>query len=243
MTNGHFLRVGLGIKERKEREKEQRRELIIDSGEKLFLKNGLNGTTMNEIAKACELSKGTLYLYFTSKEQLYLTIILRGMTILLDIMKRYQDAITDPVLRLEKIGEAYFDFYQQYPDHFKLMSNIIEQVGFSKDIIEVGSRLREQEKGVWSLITDIIHDGITRNMFRDDIDPLEVSMSLWGIMTFIINIMDHAKKTPGDIPENFHHPMSKVDFIRSLKINGNRIIFSILKNRPENFNFYDVKEC
>lgn len=69
----------MGPKERKEREKEHRREEIIKAGEKLFLKKGLYGTTMDEIARKCELSKGTLYLYFSSKEQLYFEIVCRAM--------------------------------------------------------------------------------------------------------------------------------------------------------------------
>lgn len=243
MTSGHFARIGLGTKERKEREKEQRRELIIDAGEKFFLKKGLHGTTMQEIAKACELSKGTLYLYFDSKEQLYLTIIHRAMTIMRAMMSANINAIEDPVLRLNKVGEAYYQFYVSYPEHFKLLSVIPEPDSeMFKDVTlqEIGMKLHEEEQGVWRLLSDIIVDGMERGIFRNDIDPLEVSMSLWGIKTFIINLMDHMEKLPKDIHEGLDHHMGKVDFMKSLEINKQRIIFSILKNPPADFDFYPV---
>ncbi|MDL1893205.1 helix-turn-helix transcriptional regulator, partial [Sphingobacteriales bacterium CHB3] len=52
----------MGIIERKEREKEQRREEIVTAAEKIFFEKGLAIATMDEIAEAAELSKGTLYL-------------------------------------------------------------------------------------------------------------------------------------------------------------------------------------
>ena len=59
----------MGIAERKEREKLQRRKDIIDAAEKVFFYRGFESATMDEIAEKVELSKGTLYLYFKSKEE------------------------------------------------------------------------------------------------------------------------------------------------------------------------------
>ncbi|MFX1452616.1 MAG: TetR/AcrR family transcriptional regulator, partial [Promethearchaeota archaeon] len=53
---------------RREREKEQRREDIIDAAEKLFLTQGFENTTMKQIANEAEYSKGTLYNYYKSKD-------------------------------------------------------------------------------------------------------------------------------------------------------------------------------
>ncbi|NJK86044.1 MAG: helix-turn-helix transcriptional regulator [Bacteroidales bacterium] len=72
----------MGISERKEREKEQRRSDIVDAAEKIFFKKGFEYATMDEIAEQAELSKGTLYLYFKSKEELLYAIHLRAMKII-----------------------------------------------------------------------------------------------------------------------------------------------------------------
>ena len=57
----------MGIHERKEREKEHRRDEILNAAQKVFFEKGLQSATMDEIAEAAELSKGTLYLYYGSK--------------------------------------------------------------------------------------------------------------------------------------------------------------------------------
>ncbi len=58
----------MGITERKEREKEERRKLILDYTKQLIIENGVEAVSMQDIAKKAELSKATLYLYFESKE-------------------------------------------------------------------------------------------------------------------------------------------------------------------------------
>ncbi len=77
----------MGIAERKEREKLQRRMDIIDAAEKVFFSRGFESATMDEIAGKAELSKGTLYLYFKSKEDLQFAIFMRGSDILMKMMK------------------------------------------------------------------------------------------------------------------------------------------------------------
>ena len=66
----------------KEREKEQRRNDIVDAAEKLFFEMDYGGVSMDEIARKIGLGKGTLYLYFKNKESLFYAVALRGMHIL-----------------------------------------------------------------------------------------------------------------------------------------------------------------
>ena len=61
----------MGITERKEREKLQRREDILNAAERVFFSKGHKNSTMDDVAEEAELSKGTLYLYFKSKEGFY----------------------------------------------------------------------------------------------------------------------------------------------------------------------------
>ncbi|NOZ03266.1 MAG: TetR/AcrR family transcriptional regulator [FCB group bacterium] len=63
------------ISERRKREKEQRRKAIIDAAEKLFAQNGFHTTSLDRVAEAVEISKGTIYLYFDSKEDLFFSVL------------------------------------------------------------------------------------------------------------------------------------------------------------------------
>ncbi|MFQ6604520.1 MAG: TetR/AcrR family transcriptional regulator [Fidelibacterota bacterium] len=63
------------ISERKEREKEQRRQSILSAAETLFARNGLHNTNMDDVAAEAEISKGTIYLYFKNKDDLFFSVI------------------------------------------------------------------------------------------------------------------------------------------------------------------------
>lgn len=69
----------MGIKERKIREKESRLQDILKSAKSVFFEKGFQAATMEEIAKLAEISKGTIYLYFKNKDDLFTSIILEGM--------------------------------------------------------------------------------------------------------------------------------------------------------------------
>lgn len=70
----------MGIPERRARERELRRQQIIDAAEKVFLDRGLDAARMEEIAATAELSKGALYLHFQSKGELYMVVLSRFIT-------------------------------------------------------------------------------------------------------------------------------------------------------------------
>ena len=67
----------MGIQERKEREKERRRQQIMVAAKRVFTEKGFSSATMEDIAAKAELSAGTLYLYFKSKDELYASLSLR----------------------------------------------------------------------------------------------------------------------------------------------------------------------
>jgi len=61
----------MGIPERREREKSERRMTILNCARDLILRKGVEGVNMEDIARKAELSKATLYLYFSGKEIIF----------------------------------------------------------------------------------------------------------------------------------------------------------------------------
>ncbi len=231
MNNGGSV----GSKERIEREKEQRREKIIRAAEKLILKKGPEGATMEEIARKCELSKGALYLYFATKEQLFHVIVLRAMTEMHDLMKKMQEGTLSHIDRLRMIGEAYFKFYETHPDHFRILAKAIDHDHDHMHEINDGEveKIRKKHNEIWGLITSIIRDGVNDGTFLEDTDPIEIGISLYAVTTMIIQLMDQYNRNKDRIPEEEENVLGKIDFRKIFSNNGRRIVFSILKNPPE----------
>jgi len=61
----------MGINERREREKNERRRAILNCARELILLQGVDQVSMEDIARKAELSKATLYLYFSGKEVIF----------------------------------------------------------------------------------------------------------------------------------------------------------------------------
>jgi TetR/AcrR family transcriptional regulator len=179
----------MGIQERREREKENRRQDIIDAAERIFFAKGLDAATMDEIAEEAELSKGTLYLYFKSKEELYLQIHLRGNRLLTRFFKKAVKTKKSGIKKLRAIGEAYYSFYLEHPDYF---SAVMYYESKDFDLSEYESCAQEcAEAGGETLgvVIQAIQTGINDGSIRSDIDPLKTAVVLWGKSTGVINLV------------------------------------------------------
>lgn len=181
----------MGIIERKEREKEERRNSIIDAAENVFFSKGVANSTMDEVAEAAELSKGTIYLYFKHKDDLFHGIIHRAMLKLEGVFKKVSSEEGSGAERLTRIGEAYFKFSDEYPDYFDAMLHQEEKHLFENGVNKQGYFFKCNEVGnsVFSILANIIRDGIKDGSLRPDIDPMKHAIALWGHTTGIMQII------------------------------------------------------
>ncbi len=107
---------------KREQNKSQKKAALIDGAERLFIENGFDKTSVDEVAKNAGLTKRTLYQYFLSKEDLFCAVTLKGAKQLLAV---YEEAMSKGLNALEKIrlgNMAYLEFYNSYPGMFRLMN-------------------------------------------------------------------------------------------------------------------------
>ncbi len=110
----------MAIKDRKERDKLDRRKLIIQSATKLFLEQGYEKTSIRNIADDIEYSPATIYLYFKEKDEIFFVLHEQGF----ELLNRQFDShahIENPLERLNAIGHSYLQFAIDNPDYYDLM--------------------------------------------------------------------------------------------------------------------------
>ena len=169
----------MGIKERKEREREARKNAILEAAKTVFFQKGLHAATMDQIAEAAELSKGTLYLYFPNKEELYISIFLEGLELLHERFEKAVKGTEGWEEKLRNIGWAYYSFYREQKSYFDIM--FLFQHG------EIMSNVSEAlyqmcfEKGLSCLnvLSQAIKEGIDAREIESH-DPMELAVILWG---------------------------------------------------------------
>ncbi|UCF63121.1 MAG: helix-turn-helix transcriptional regulator [bacterium] len=223
----------MGIAERREREKEQRRQTILDAAEKIFFSRGMAQATMEEVSETAELSKGTLYLYFKSKEELYFGISCRALSLL---KKMFEEAVQDHTSGVEKIraiGRAYYQYSQKYPDYFNMiihyetsrLGNLVSEA--------VLMQCHELGRGVMEVVASSISTGLRDKSVRADLDPIRTAYLLQGVSTGIIQLIareqshieQFEKFSAGDLMEDFmdmmHHAL-KSNGILTQQVNKSR---------------------
>ncbi len=178
----------MGITERREREKEQRRNDIIDAAEKLFFSRGLETTTMDEVAEQAELSKGTLYLYFKNKEDLYLAVNARGLRIMTKMIRESTAKANDSLEKIVATGKAYYHFYKTYPDYFNLLLYYEILESSPEDKSNSASECEEIGMKGLDFFAGIIKEAINHGSIRTDIDPEKIAVMLWANITGVIQI-------------------------------------------------------
>ncbi|MGQ9560634.1 MAG: TetR/AcrR family transcriptional regulator [Candidatus Oleimicrobiaceae bacterium] len=111
----------MGTDDRKERERKARRAEIMRAAEALFSERGFHEVTMDAIAERAEVSKGALYLYFCSKEELFFTLIRETAHDFLGTMEEAMAEQGPFVDRLTGMVRRYFAFFEHHRAFFKLI--------------------------------------------------------------------------------------------------------------------------
>jgi AcrR family transcriptional regulator len=112
------------------------RETILSSALKLFAEKGFQGTSMNDIAKAANISKGLAYNYFDGKKKI-MEAIFEQLFIEGEKMIEWIEAMDDPFEQIIGIIEGSFKYYEGEEELFKLYMSFV----FQPEILEQGKKL------------------------------------------------------------------------------------------------------
>lgn len=161
----------MGVAERREREKLQRREEILEGAEELFFTRGFERTRMVEIAQEVELSKGTLYLYFKSKEQLAYAILLRSFDVLTELLREAADGAERGIDKVHAMARAYISFYQDHYRYFYFMQIFEGLLYETLATEEEGSEFYERLQEVKAVVVDAVERGLEDRTLRTNLEP------------------------------------------------------------------------
>jgi AcrR family transcriptional regulator len=182
----------MGTAERRRREKEIRRRRILRAAARLFSEGGWT-VRVDAVAKKAEVAKGTVYLYFKNKEELYVGALADGLDILRDKLEAAAARHPDPRERLFALADAYLEFSQSHNEHFRLMAAMHHGALPDRVRPEVLSAVMEKGFACWQVVAKAIEDGQRKGLFGDW-PPLPTAVVLWAGVTGAATVM--AKHKP-----------------------------------------------
>ncbi|MBW2564163.1 MAG: TetR/AcrR family transcriptional regulator [Deltaproteobacteria bacterium] len=183
----------MGIKERKEREKERRRQQIIIAAKRIFSAKGFNKATMEDIAKEAEISPGTIYIYFKNKDELYASLsirILQHLNIRLEHVKNQNNVNVEQ--RIATLKDALYDIYNFDP---LILINLFHlQSSESLKNLSFGllSEIKRLSQDSLKIMADIFSEGISNGVFIKT-NPNALADIFWALFSGVI-LWEESKK-------------------------------------------------
>ena len=175
----------MGTKERRERERFDTREKILEAARELFIQEGYDGVSMRKVAEKIEYSPTAIYVHFTNKEELFREVCYQDFARLAQVFQT-SPLPEDPRERLKSLGRIYVDFGQQYPNHYKLMF-MTSHPKWEPD--EHNHQCANPEVNAYALLRHTVQQAIDAGVFREGIDnPDLISQTLWAGVHGVISL-------------------------------------------------------
>jgi len=177
----------MGISARKEREKQHRRETILAAARELFFEKGYR-TTMEEIAESAELSKGTLYLYFNSKDELYISVIMEGFRILEERIEKAIKGVRGAEKRMKAVYYAFIDHCLENREYFRITQYFLTEDARRNTSDELVDAVNRYSGNILERGARIIQEGVDSGTFREDIDSGALALITWRMSTGMLDL-------------------------------------------------------
>jgi AcrR family transcriptional regulator len=182
-------------KARREKESEDRKKAILEAAWDLFLYNGIAATSMNDIARTCRLAKGTLYLYFSSKDEIAFTLLLRTTENLLAALTAALDPNVSAKRQIERLAIAYYRFFLAQPESFRYMFVVPHEAYSGKVADDIVKRWGDTGKAALGLLDQLLQQGMAKEEFHVA-DTWSTAIALWSAVTGVIVIPSQKVRRP-----------------------------------------------
>jgi AcrR family transcriptional regulator len=179
---------GLRSEERRKKEKENRKNTILKAARKLFFDKGYKAVTVDSIAAKAELSKGSIYLYFKSKEEIYVQILITDNI-------EFHKSISDFYHKNEPASELLLEFARIYVDYFLYDNELFrmfmafmiraDQMHLNKE--QYNHLLRISNDNI-QIIAEILQKGVDSGEFSSTINVRQGQNAIWGLLNGIISL-------------------------------------------------------
>jgi AcrR family transcriptional regulator len=189
----------MGIQERKQREFEKRKQLILKTARELFSQKGFNNVTLEDIATKIEFSKGTIYSHFDSKEEIYAHLLLDHLNMLLDFLKESARTSKSTIEGIQKCMNVYIDFYRNHKEYFQLLFFIDIFSNHYRIPQHILKKIQAQKVACLSELQYLLKRGAESKEISNNFSLKNVALVLWGMINGVIHLAESKQIKPADL--------------------------------------------
>ena len=194
--------------ERRAREKVQRRQEILDAAREEFFERGFHTPTVDDVATRAQVSKGTIYLYFASKEEILAHLLIEGLEQLVDRLEDIYSAqvSSSPETILRALASEYLAFAQENRSYFRLIM-AFDRGRFEESIShELYQEVLDQSLSGLGILARSIEHGLAQGEFHVE-DAWLAAGAAWAAMNGVMVLMGHPlrqRMIGADLETMFH---------------------------------------
>ena len=182
----------MGTSGRREREKAKRREDILRAAREVFFGRGAGRATIDDVAARAEVSKGTIYLYFESKEAILAHFVLEGLDLLSGQLQTayapHKDLPADE--RVRRLAHAYLKFSKSHHEYFRLMT-AFDRGQFREHVPQpLYQEVTERSLASLRWVEQALEQGRASGQFAVS-DPWQMAGVLWASLNGVLLLLEH----------------------------------------------------
>lgn len=182
----------MGTAQRKVRERRARKAAIQAAAVRVFTDKGFSRATMGDIARQAEVSVGTIYLYYRSKEDLYVSLLFESMQRMKEAIEKIMRTHVPPDQQLRRVWNSFYDYHARYPQLYRVLV-FLQQPGLTagispKTLQEINARSGRN----FSLVSQIVAAAIDKGIYRAHV-PREVVDLLWSLFLGLVHLSETRK--------------------------------------------------
>ena len=181
--------IYLSSQDRREKERESRRSAILKAARKLFFDRGFKHVTVDNIAAKAEVSKGSVYLYFKSKEEIYTQILINDS---IATFEDWKNKFSDGDMSAEELLWAFVDNYIDYflgdNELFRILMTFMLHADDMILTDEQNSQLLQTTNDNIKFVSEILQKGIDSGEFLPITNIWQTQNAIWGLLNGIISL-------------------------------------------------------
>ena len=179
----------MGIAERKEREREGVKDLILNAAREIFLAEGYENTSIRKIATKIEYSPGIIYHHFKDKNDLLLALHDKAFECKIEALFLSVQNIPDPLERLQATGRQYIKYGLDNPQDYELMFIL----SCTMEALAVKEEFWQDGASAINLLKQNILECMDAGYFRKDVNPDEISLILWSQVHGLVSLYNKER--------------------------------------------------
>ena len=176
------------FEEKRKKEKENRKNTILRAARRLFFDRGFKSVTVDNIAAKSEVSKGSIYLCFESKEEIYAQILISDNIALYERIKNFSAAEASASQLLMEFARIYVDYFLNDNELFRILMTFMMQTGQMNLTEKQNTELIRSTNENIKIISEIIQKGIDSGEFSPIGNIRQMQNAIWGMLNGVISL-------------------------------------------------------